>query len=104
MRRISLTHPTVDDKALSVKWVQGYGNYIEIEHNGRTTTFYAHLNDFKTKDGTILKKGQIVKQGDQIGHSGNTGIGTGAHLHIGARKNGIKINPIDIIGNAYPKK
>ncbi len=86
----------------------GYGNYVEVQYknsNGdNITTFYAHLNDFKTKDGEILKVGQIVKQGEQIRHSGNTGIGTGAHLHLGARKNGEKINPIDIIGNVYPKK
>lgn len=86
----------------------GYGNYIEIQYKNldgdNITTFYAHLNDFKTKGGKILKVGQSIKQGEQIGHSGNTGVGTGAHLHLGARKNGTKINPIDIIGNVYPKK
>ena len=48
--------------------------------------------------------GLVRKQGEQIGHSGNTGIGTGAHLHIGARKNDKTTNPIDIIGNVYFKK
>ena len=97
-----------DGKVIFVGKKTGYGNYIEVQYknsNGdNITTFYAHLNDFKTKDGKILKVGQIVKQGEQIGHSGNTGIGTGAHLHLGARKNGIKINPVSIIGNVYPKK
>ena len=97
-----------DGKVIFVGKKTGYGNYIEVQYknsNGdNITTFYAHLNDFKTKDGKTLKAGQTVKQGEQIGHSGNTGIGTGAHLHLGARKNGEKINPIDIIGNVYPKK
>ena len=97
-----------DGIVTKARWVNGYGNYIKVEYknfNGdKIEIFYAHLNDFKTNDGKILKEGQIVKRGEQIGHSGNTGIGTGAHLHLGARKNGISINPTSIIGNVYLKR
>jgi murein DD-endopeptidase MepM/ murein hydrolase activator NlpD len=37
---------------------------------------YCHL------DKTSVKVGQKVKQMDIIGHSGNTGTSTGAHLHL----------------------
>lgn len=34
-----------------------------------------------------------ILQGQNIGKSGNTGIGTGAHLHFGAKKNGVSVDP-----------
>ncbi|MEK4425386.1 glycoside hydrolase family protein [Solibacillus sp. FSL K6-1523] len=57
----------------------GYGKHIIITHqiNGQKyETLYAHLNSF------TVKQGQAVKQGQQIGVMGNTGIGTGIHLHF----------------------
>jgi len=37
---------------------------------------YCHLDE------VIVKQGQAVKQGDIIGHVGNSGTSTGAHLHL----------------------
>jgi murein DD-endopeptidase len=37
---------------------------------------YCHL------DKTEVKVGQVVKQGDIIGHSGNSGASSGPHLHL----------------------
>lgn len=57
----------------------GYGKYIIIRHNlgGQIyESLYAHLDSFS------VKQGQTVKQGQQIGVMGNTGIGTGIHLHF----------------------
>ena len=39
-------------------------------------TGYAHLSN------TIIDKGQQIKRGQLIGHSGATGVGTGPHLHF----------------------
>lgn len=47
-------------------------------HDGLFRTFYGHLSSYS------VTPGQVVKQGEQIGLSGNTGKYTlGAHLHFG---------------------
>lgn len=82
----------VDDGKISVAgWIKGYGKYIQIEHSNGLSSFYAHLNSIK------VSQGQSVKQGEVIGLSGNTGIGTGAHLHFGAKKNGKSVNPLNYV-------
>jgi len=53
------------------------GNYIVIKHNGESTT-YEHLR-YK---GVVVKVGDVVKQGQLIGYSGNTGYSRGPHLHF----------------------
>lgn len=63
-----------------VKYVQnndrgGFGKVIMIMHNYGFETIYAHLDVSKVKVGDVVKKGQI------IGLSGNSGISTGPHLH-----------------------
>jgi GH24 family phage-related lysozyme (muramidase) len=57
----------------------GYGKYIIISHNigGKVyESVYAHLHAFQ------VKQGQKVKQGERIATMGNSGIGTGIHLHF----------------------
>ncbi|MCS4487083.1 M23 family metallopeptidase [Staphylococcus americanisciuri] len=69
------------------------GKVIEIrEDNNTYYQWYAHLNHFN------VKAGQVVKQGNVIGHSGNTGAyTTGPHLHFqrmeGAIGNANAIDP-----------
>jgi len=53
-----------------------YGKFIVISHNNYLTTLYAHLS-LQT-----VRVGDIVKRGDIIGYSGNTGYVTGPHLHF----------------------
>lgn len=65
----------------------GYGNYICIRHNGNTKTAYAHLSRY------AVKKGSKVRQGQVIGHVGNTGLATGHHLHFELIQNGKHVNP-----------
>lgn len=80
-------YAVADGKVSISGWIDGYGNYIQIEHSNGLSSFYAHLNQIN------VVKGQTVKQGQIIGESGNTGIGTGAHLHFGTKKNGVSVNP-----------
>ncbi|MBM7606006.1 hypothetical protein JOC75_004034 [Metabacillus crassostreae] len=57
-------------------WVNGYGNSIGIRHADGNETFYAHLASYS------VSNGQRVTQGQAIGIMGNTGLGTGIHLHF----------------------
>lgn len=73
------------------------GVHMMIEHqiNGETiTSVYAHM-----QHGTMLYSvGDVVKAGDVIGNTGNTGMSTGPHLHFEIRLGGIdgtKVDPLD---------
>lgn len=75
-----------------VRYVQhsnkGYGNAIIIQHNMGFETVYAHLNKIKVKNGDIVKKGDIIAL------TGNTGRSNGPHLHYETRFGGQSIVPV----------
>ena len=73
-------------------WINGYGNYIKVRHNGTYSTAYAHLSRFKPE----VKVGSQVKQGQIIGYVGSTGLSTGPHLHYEIIKDGIQVNPLSV--------
>ena len=74
-------------------WSRGYGNTIEIKHNERYSTLYAHLQGFSEG----IQKGRSVNMGDVIGYVGSTGWATGPHLHYEFKVNGRHVNPSRII-------
>ncbi len=96
----------------------GYGNCIYIQHPNGTTTVYAHLqrfnpviaeyvlkNQYKRKSFTVNlfpKRNEfVVKQGEIIGLSGNSGSSTGPHLHFEIRgPNQEVLDPLRIAGFA----
>jgi len=54
------------------------GNVIVIVHPDNTVALYGHL----TRNGSLVKVGQIVRQGERIGTSGNSGESPTPHLHF----------------------
>ena len=65
----------------SVKY-DSYNNYVIIRHEDGTLGHYCHLQ----KSAAKVHPGQLVKAGDLIALSGNTGFSTGAHLHFSVFK------------------
>src|SRR5205807_6035099 len=55
-----------------------FNNYVLIRHEDGTLGHYCHLQ----KNGVTVKPGQIVRTGQLIAHSGNTGFSSGPHLHF----------------------
>ena len=70
-----------------------YGKYIDIKHNGNTTSRYAHLSK------TLVTRGQSVQTGETIGLVGTSGASTGPHLHFEVRENGTPTDPAKQIRN-----
>ena len=64
---------------------KGYGNQIEIDHGYGYITFYAHIKEFK------VKRGDIVKRGQEIATIGNTGKSTAPHLHYEVKKEWLRV-------------
>lgn len=57
------------------------GNVIYIKHDNGMCSCYAHLSKI------LVKKGDYVSPGEQIGNMGATGKVTGPHLHFALFKN-----------------
>ncbi len=76
-------------------WNYGFGNYCVIDHGDGTQTLYAHAQTL------YVKKGDIVKKGENIGAIGETGNVTGPHLHFEVRvKKGdtvSRVQPLDYV-------
>lgn len=84
---------TIGDGSVIFKgYTNGGGHTIKIKHNSVYTTSYMHLSRYAKG----LSVGQRVKQGEEIGYVGSTGLSTGPHLDFRVYKNGDPINPLDM--------
>lgn len=64
-----------------------YGNLVAIDHDNGIVTHYAHLQR------VLVKVGDTVTRGQNIGKVGNTGRSTGPHLHYEVRVDGVPVDP-----------
>ena len=69
----------------------GGGNYVRIDHGDGYASAYLHMTYY------TVSKGQWVNAGETIGYVGNTGVGTGPHLHFSVYYNGSSVNPCDYV-------
>lgn len=65
----------------------GYGTVVVIGHEGGISTVYAHLS------GVVVRRGQAVSPGQQVGAAGSTGQVDAPHLHFEVRRNGTPVDP-----------
>ncbi|WP_217165990.1 M23 family metallopeptidase [Streptomyces sp. AC512_CC834] len=71
-----------------------YGNAIVVKHGNGTYSQYAHLSKIN------VKIGQVVKTGQSIAKSGNTGNSSGPHLHFEIRTTpnyGSAVDPVSFL-------
>jgi murein DD-endopeptidase MepM/ murein hydrolase activator NlpD len=69
----------------------GYGSIVEVNHGNGYESLYAHNQEILVNSGDIIKKGQVVAL------SGNSGRSTGPHVHFEIHKNGRVIDPASYI-------
>lgn len=82
-------YATGDGTVVKMGWQTGYGNTIIIDHGFGYQTWYAHLQDFRTKLGKKVVRGEV------IGGVGSTGKSTGPHLHYEVHVKGQVVNPVN---------
>ncbi|MFE4524321.1 M23 family metallopeptidase [Cytobacillus firmus] len=58
---------------------ENLGKGVIIKFEDGTTGIYGHMSDID------VKPREIIKEGDLLGLSGNTGLSTGPHLHFGLK-------------------
>lgn len=68
-----------------------YGNMVDIDHGFGIVTRYAHMSRI------LVKEGDLVKKGQQVGVEGSTGRSTGLHLHYEVRINDRPVNPVKFL-------
>lgn len=66
----------------------GYGNSVGIDHGNGFVTYYNHLSSYN------VQKGQMIKKGQPVALSGNTGTSTGPHLDFKILKDGSPVDPM----------
>jgi len=86
---------TADGSVIQVGYDGTFGNCIIIDHGNGITTLYGHLSKI------LVRSGQQVKRGDQIGLVGHSGRAQGDHVHYEVRVNGKPVNPDSYILTDY---
>ncbi len=90
---------SVGDGEVEFAGVQnGFGNVVFIKHRNNTSTVYAHLSRI------LVRKGQKIAQGEQLGAVGSTGWATGPHLHFEFRVNGVHQDPVTVARQVEPQE
>ena len=75
----------------SVGWDNVLGNYVVVSHHSGYRTMYGHMSTVR------VKSGAYVGTGERIGDVGSTGLSTGPHLHFTVYKNGVTVNPRNLM-------
>ena len=82
--------PAANDGVVVFADVLGiYGNTVILDHGLGLFSMYGHFSDFS------VEQGSIVSRGDELGHTGTTGLAGGDHLHYAMSVSGVFVDPLE---------
>ncbi len=76
----------------------GYGNYVVVLHKDGYHSLYGHATSL------IVRKEQLVKQGETIAYMGSTGRSTASHLHFSIFKGSEWFDPLKLLDDTKVKE
>jgi murein DD-endopeptidase MepM/ murein hydrolase activator NlpD len=78
---------TADGKVILVGWDDIYGKLVALDHENGYTTYYGHNSKILVNPGDVVRRGQVIAL------SGNTGRSSAPHLHYEIRKDDVPVDP-----------
>jgi murein DD-endopeptidase MepM/ murein hydrolase activator NlpD len=63
---------------------------VRLNHGGGLQTGYSHMSRIAVRNGTRVRRGQVV------GYVGSTGLSTGPHLHYEMYRRGRNVDPSSV--------
>lgn len=78
------------------RFVNGYGNLVEIDHGDGLITRYAHASRL------YVKQGDVVQRGQRVAAVGSSGLSTGPHLHFEVKLAGQPLDPRLFLPDSQP--
>jgi hypothetical protein len=81
--------PSVEDMDRLRTERKGCGNGVVLDHGNGWQTIYCHMK----KGSIVVKPGQQVATGQNIGQVGQSGLAEFPHLHFGVLRNGTMTDP-----------
>ncbi|HYE52337.1 MAG TPA: M23 family metallopeptidase, partial [Azospirillaceae bacterium] len=85
---------TAPGTVVEVGWEDGYGRNVLVDHGFGIRTRYAHLEK------AVVKQGDTLGHGDQVGTLGNSGRSSGPHLHYEVLVGGRPVDPLRFMEKA----
>jgi murein DD-endopeptidase MepM/ murein hydrolase activator NlpD len=82
---------TADGTVVRSGWERGYGYTVIVDHGNGLETLYGHLSK------VVVKEGERVCRGKQVGLTGSSGNSTGPHVHYEIRRQGVAQDPSSFI-------
>jgi len=70
-----------------------FGHTILIRHENNIVTVYGHNSRI------LVKRGQIVRRGDEIAKSGISGNASTPRLHFEVRNKSVPVDPLQYLSN-----
>jgi murein DD-endopeptidase MepM/ murein hydrolase activator NlpD len=74
--------------------LKGYGNLVLIRHNNGYVTAYAHASELDVKRNDVVKRGQVIAK------SGQSGEVQSPQLHFEIRKGSTPVDPLQFLNGA----